>query len=82
MSKSNRTKRYEDALEKFLEDGGKVEVCPPRRAAGISVGKLRSRFRHTDSPVKVRHADSPVKVNYSQKVKRKSWKGARAQLRD
>ena len=73
MSKSNSTKRYEDALAKFLEDGGKVKVCPPKRAAGLSVGKLRSRFRH---------ADSTTEVNYSQKVKRKSWKGARAQLRD
>jgi hypothetical protein len=66
------SKQYEDALAKFLKGGGKVEVCPPRRAAGLSVGKLRSRFRHEDKP----------EANSTQRVKRKAWKGARAQLRD
>jgi hypothetical protein len=69
MSKS---KQYEDALAKFLEDGGKVEVCPPRRAAGLSLGKLRSKFPY-------QRADN---VKSTTVGKRKAWKGARAKLRD
>ena len=66
------SKQYEDAIAKFLEDGGEIKICPTRRASALSLGRLRSKFPH-------QRADN---VKATTAGKRKEWKGARAKLRD